>query len=952
MTSPIHAVQEYGQSIWYDMISRDLVRSGELARMVEQDGILGVTSNPAIFEKAIGGSPDYDEQIRESVEQQGIGAPVSLFEQLAISDIQQGCDVLRGVYDRTNGVDGYVSLEVSPYLASDTQGTIDEARRLWAAVDRKNLMIKVPATPEGIPAVSTLIGEGINVNVTLLFAVEAYAAVADAYVEGLERFAAGGGDVATVSSVASFFVSRIDAVVDGQLAARLENETDSAKRTHLEGLQSKVAIANAVMAYAHFDAVVASDRWQALAQQGALPQRVLWASTGTKSPSLPKTLYVDALIGQHTVNTIPAATLEAFREEGTVRDALGENKESAVGEARTILTSLDELGISLKEITDDLLPKGCQLFCDAFDTLLGAVAERRAGLLGTRLSQLDAKLSSSADSVERELDQWRARGYVRRLWAEDASLWSGGDEASWLGWLGALDHAALLEADFAKIAKRAKEEDIGHVVVMGMGGSSLCPDVLGRTFGAAPGFPELIVLDSTVPTQVAAVEGRIDLARSLFIVPSKSGGTIEPNSFKAYFWNRVETLVGQGEAAKRFVAITDPGTALDRRATEEGFSTIVHGVPSIGGRFSALSAFGLVPAACLGIDVPDFLARTRLMVDSCSASSPPAQNPGIHLGVILGTLARQGRDKLTLVTSPAIGTLGAWLEQLVAESTGKLDRGIVPIDGESIGEPEVYSDDRVFVYTRLTSEACAEQDAAIARLEAAGQPVVRIDLADARDLGQEFFRWQIATAVAGAILEIHPFDQPDVEAAKIAAQSLMAAYENDGALPQDVAICEDDSLALYADPRNAAVLSGTSVEDKLAAHLGRVGRGDYFAINAYVEMNANHDQPLQAMRSLVRDEHGVATTLGYGPRFLHSTGQLHKGGPNRGVFLQITADDANDLPVPGAPYSFGVLKDAQAQGDFAVLAERERRALRVHIRGDVGAGLERLHVTIADILSN
>ncbi|MDP6980517.1 MAG: bifunctional transaldolase/phosoglucose isomerase, partial [Myxococcota bacterium] len=541
MTNPIHAVQEHGQSIWYDMISRDLVRSGELARMVEQDGILGVTSNPALFEKAIGGSSDYDEQLRELVEQQGIGEPVCLFEALAIADIQQGCDVLRGVHDRTGGVDGYVSLEVSPYLANDTEGTIEEARRLWAAVDRKNLMIKVPATPEGIPAVATLIGEGINVNVTLLFAVEAYAAVADAYVEGLERFAASGGDVSTVSSVASFFVSRIDAVVDGQLASRLESETDPAVRAKLEGLQSKIAIANAVMAYAHFDSVVASDRWQALAKQGALPQRVLWASTGTKSPSLPRTLYVDALIGQHTVNTIPAATLEAFRTEGTVRDALGEDKEAAVAEARGILATLDELGISLKEITDDLLPKGCQLFCDAFDTLLGTVAERRAGVLGPRLAQLDAKLGSSAEGVERELDQWRARGYVRRLWAQDASLWSSGDEASWLGWLGALEHAAPLADDFAKIAERARSEDIRHVVVMGMGGSSLCPDVLSRTFGAARGYPELIVLDSTVPSQLAAVEARIELAHSLFIVPSKSGGTIEPNSFKAYFWDRVET---------------------------------------------------------------------------------------------------------------------------------------------------------------------------------------------------------------------------------------------------------------------------------------------------------------------------------------------------------------------------------------------------------------------------
>lgn len=952
MSSPIHAVQEFGQSIWYDTISRDLVRSGELARMVEHDGILGVTSNPAIFEKAIGGSADYDEQLRSLVEDEGIGEPVRLFEALAIADIQQGCDVLRGVYDRTNCVDGYVSLEVSPYLANDTEATIAEARRLWAAVDRKNLMIKVPATPEGIPAIATLIGEGINVNVTLLFAVEAYAAVADAYVEGLERLAASGRDVSKVASVASFFVSRIDAVVDSQLAARLEQESDAGKRVELEGLQSKVAIANAVMAYAHFDDVVASDRWQALASKGALPQRVLWASTGTKSPSLPKTLYVDSLIGPHTVNTIPTATLEAFREEGSPHNALGEDKAAAIEGAREVLAKLENFGISLKEVTDELLPKGCQLFCDAFDTLLGAVAQKRMDVLGARLASMSANLGTSAENVDRELDQWRGRGAVRQLWAEDASLWTNQSEANWLGWLGALDHAAPLLPTFESLAARVRDEGPRHVVVMGMGGSSLCPDVLSHTFGAADGHPEVIVLDSTVPSQVAAVEARIDLSRTLFIVPSKSGGTIEPNSFKSYFWDRVETRVGVGEAAPRFVAITDPDTDLDTRAKQEGFSEIVHGVPSIGGRFSALSAFGLVPAACQGIDVADFLDRTRLMVDACSASAPPAQNPGVLLGVMLGTLARQGRDKLSLVTSPGISTLGGWLEQLVAESTGKVDRGIVPIDGEALASPGAYGDDRVFVYTRLASAPSAEQDAAIDALEAAGQPVVRIELGDARDLGQEFFRWQIATAVAGALLEINPFDQPDVEAAKIAARELMAAYEREGSLPEQASICESGNLVLYADGRNADALRGETLDEKLAAHLGRIGRGDYFALNAYVEMNDTHDAPLQGIRSLVRGASGAATTLGYGPRFLHSTGQLHKGGPNRGVFLQITADDAGDLAVPGAPYSFGVLKDAQAQGDFDVLAKRERRALRVHIRGDVAAGLEHLRATIETITTS
>lgn len=950
MTSPIIKVQEFGQSIWYDNISRSLISSGELARLVEEDGVLGVTSNPAIFEKAIGSSADYDASIAELVGQ-GVGEAVTLFEHLAIADIRMGADALRGVYDSTKRVDGYVSLEVSPYLANDTEGTLEEARRLWKAVDRENLMIKVPATQAGIPAIATLIGEGININVTLLFSVDAYQAVADAYIEGLETLDRNGGDVSRVASVASFFVSRIDAMIDAQIAQKLETEQDASKRASLEGLKSKVAIANAVMAYAHFNDLVGGQRWKALEAKNAMPQRVLWASTGTKSPDLPPTLYVDALIGPHTVNTVPSSTLDSFRATGTASNALGADPEGSVTAARKILGDVAEHGINLKEITDELLPKGCQLFCDAFDTLLSAVASKREAVLGRKLTQLDAKLGELSEAVASEMDRWRAGGNVRRLWDHDASLWSGGDEASWLGWLDVLDSWKDNTAALHTISERVAADGTKHVVVMGMGGSSLCPDVLSRTFGAAPGHPELLVLDSTVPSQIAAIEAKIDLAKTLFIVPSKSGGTIEPNSFKAYFWDKVEAAHGSGSAAKCFVAITDPDTKLDERAKAEDFSQIAYGIPSIGGRFSALSAFGMIPAATLGMDVDDFLARTQLMVDSCSRSVPPNNNPGIELGVIMGALARQGRDKITFVASPAIGTLGAWLEQLIAESTGKLDRGIVPVDGERLASPDHYGDDRLFVYVRLTDEPCADQEGAIAALEAAGQPVVRIDVADKRDLGQEFYRWQVATAVAGAILEINAFNQPDVEEAKIAAKALMNTFEQEGSLPAETPIFERDGVAVYADARNAGAVGNASLEEIVKAHLGRIGRGDYFAINAYVEMNDTNDAPLQALRHAVRDNFKVATTLGYGPRFLHSTGQLHKGGPNRGVFLQITADDANDLAIPGAPYSFGVLKNAQAQGDLEVLAGRERRALRIHLGADVTANLEALAALVTRCLA-
>lgn len=951
MSNPIRKVQDYGQSIWFDNISRELISSGELARLIKEDGVLGVTSNPAIFEKAIGRSTDYDSSIAELVGQ-GVGEAVTLFEHLAIEDIQMGADALRDVYDTTNRVDGYVSLEVSPYLADDTEGTLVEARRLWRAVGRDNLMIKVPATPAGIPAIQTLIGEGINVNVTLLFSVEAYQAVADAYLAGLEALASSGGDVSRVASVASFFVSRIDAKVDAQLAQLLETETNPERRATIEGLETQVAIANAIMAYAHFEEISASDRWKALVAKNAMPQRILWASTGTKKPSLPKTLYVDKLVGNYTVNTIPTATLDAFRESGTASDALGTDKENLVSNARTTLSQLAELGISLKEITAELLPSGCQQFCDAFDTLLAAVATKREAVLGDRLASQTASLGNCADATDQELERWRSSGDMRRLWDKDATLWSGTDEPKWLGWLSVVDGWKGNTAVLSDVAARVKSEAITHVVVMGMGGSSMFPDVLSQTFGAAAGHPEILVLDSTVPSEVAAVDAQIDVSKTLFIMSSKSGGTIEPNSFKAHFWARIEAELGVGKAAERFVAITDPGTGYDSEAKANGYSMIAYGDSTIGGRFSALSAFGMVPAAALGIDTDDFLARTQLMVDSCSRSVPPANNPGLTLGVIMGILARNGRDKLTLTMSPGVASIGAWLEQLIAESTGKLGRGIVPVDGERLAAPDLYSDDRLFVYTRLTSAPSPEQDAAIDAIEAAGHPVIRIELTDKRDIGQEMFRWQMATAVAGAVLEINPFDQPDVEAAKIAAKGLMATFESEGSLPAVAPIFEADGIQVFADPRNASAIDSQSLESIIKSHTARCGRGDYFAINAYLERCAANDGPLQELRHEVRDAHNVATTLGYGPRFLHSTGQLHKGGPNRGVILQLTADDATDLAVPGASYTFGVLKTAQAQGDFDVLAERGRRVIRIHLGADVAAGLGQLAAAVKRALAS
>jgi transaldolase/glucose-6-phosphate isomerase len=548
-----------------------------------------------------------------------------------------------------------------------------------------------------------------------------------------------------------------------------------------------------------------------------------------------------------------------------------------------------------------------------------------------------------AGAVVSSLEEWKKNNKVARLWQKDASLWSGTDESNWLGWL-TITEEQLAHIDALKqIAEDVKKARFKHALLLGMGGSSLCPEVLRMTFGKIRGFPELHVLDSTDPAQIKAVEAKVDLKSTICIVSSKSGSTLEPNIFKQYFFERVKAKVGDKEAGNRFIAITDPGSKMQQVAEADKFRKIMMGVPSIGGRYSALSNFGMVPAAIMGLDAAKFLNNTEEMVKACSASTSAESNPGVILGTILGVAANHGRDKLTIVTSPGIFDLGAWLEQLIAESTGKIGKGIIPIDRERLAKPATYGNDRVFAYLRLASKPNKAQDAAVAALEKAGHPVVRITLPNTYNLGQEFFRWEIATAVAGSIIGINPFNQPDVEASKIETKKLTSQYETTGSLPPESPMFEEKSIKLFADERNAAALKGgTKPVDVLKTHLSRLGAGDYFAVLGFITMNPANEKALQTIRSAVRDKKKVATVLGFGPRFLHSTGQAYKGGPNSGVFLQITCDDAKDLPVPGQKYTFGIVKAAQARGDFAVLAERGRRALRVHLGKNLKSGLATL----------
>ncbi|HTI31243.1 MAG TPA: bifunctional transaldolase/phosoglucose isomerase, partial [Sphingomonas sp.] len=882
---------------------RNFLKSGGLRKLVAEDGLTGVTSNPAIFEKAIGSGDAYDAGLGEFLGK--ADASISdIFDNLAIADIKAACDDLRPVYDRLDGKDGYVSLEVSPYLAMDTDQSLSEAKRLWAAVDRPNLMIKIPGTGPGVAAIRDAIAAGINVNVTLLFSLDAYKAVAHAYLEGLEARVAKSEPIDRIASVASFFVSRIDSVIDKKIDERVaagDKDTND-----LKALRGKVAIANAKIAYVWWQELSASDRWQKLAAKGAQPQRLLWASTGVKDKAYPDTLYADALIGPDTVDTIPPATMDAFRDHGTVAQTLTAD----VDAAKKVLADAERLGLDLDGVTAKLVVDGVKLFADAADTLYGAVAGKRAKFLGDKLAQLDAKLPESLQTaVDARIKTATADAWSRRLWAHDATLWTSADEAKWLGWLAAANGEQVDPAALNALANEARKYP--DAVLLGMGGSSLGPEVIGLILGHGQGAPKLHVLDTTDPGQIATVEAQIDPKNALFIVSSKSGSTLEPELLRAYWYDKA------GQDGSRFVAVTDPGSNLEKTAKADGYAHIFHGDPSIGGRYSVMSVFGMVPAAASGVDTDALLAKARTMALSCGSDVPPVANPGIQLGAILGEAHNAGRNKLTIIASDALLPFGSWLEQLTAESTGKLGKGIVPVDLEPLGDPADYSDDRVFVQFGLKGEA---DDPKLAALEAAWHPVLRVTLTDRTQIAQEFVRWEIAISTAGAVIGINPFDQPDVESAKVETRELVDAYEKSGKLDLPVEGGQHGELTFYdGSPSDLATLFDGA---------------DYAGFLAYIERDVANEAAIGGMRLAVRNKTKRATVSGFGPRFLHSTGQAYKGGPKGAAFLVITREPAPDLDVPGRKASFGTVERAQALGDAKVLAERGQRVLIVHLQRD------------------
>jgi len=935
---PSQKLNEVGQSPWLDLIGRKLVHSGELLRFVEQDGIRGVTANPAIFEKAIVESDEYDEELSRLIE--AGRSPMEIYETLAIGDVRAGCDVLRPLFDRLGGNDGFVSLEVSPFIARDTRATVEEAKRFWKAVDRPNLFIKIPANPEGIPAIREATAAGISVNITLIFSTRVYQQVIDAYLAGLEDRLSRGLPIAQIHSVASFFVSRVDTAVDKLLEQKGE-----------KSLLGTIAVANAKEAYQVYLKSIATPRWKALEAKGATRQRPLWASTGTKNKAYSDVLYVDTLIGRETVNTMPLATLVAFNDHGKVMpDAVAQG----VDEARAQLARLGQIGIDLEAVCRKLTEEGLDLFSTALNNLLHAIGARSEAQRFRKSGKVDERLGRRKDAAEQGLKIAADKKVASRLWAKDATLWGGDPKHQQvakerLGWLDVTQKMRHDAFELASFAKQASQR-FRHCVLLGMGGSSLCPDVLARVFGKQPGGLDLRVLDSTAPDAVRkAVEG-FDLSRTLFLVSSKSGSTVEVDSFYRHFRKVLDGLEAgtpgqlaqrdaksQSGAATHFVAITDPGSPLHQLAQKEGFWRTWTNPPDIGGRYSALSFFGLVPAALLGVDVGKLLEEADRVALASHARVPVKENLAVRLGAIAGGCARAKRDKLTVLLSPRLRPFGAWIEQLVAESTGKSGRGILPVDAEPPGRPEAYGNDRLFVALWLAGEHAPEHERAVQALAEAGHPVIRWEVAGEHGLGGEFLRWEIATAVMGAILEIDPFDEPDVSVAKEKTKEILAGGKLGAAEPA----LRAGGLALFCSPEHAGILrkaagtlggqSAGSPVHWIAAHLALGHEGDYLALLGYLVPDDALHAELSALQGEVRDATKLACTFGFGPRYLHSTGQLHKGGPNTGVFLQATVDGGADLPIPGKPFSFGTLFAAQARGDLEVLQARGRRALRVHV---------------------
>lgn len=912
------AITKAGQSLWFDNIQRRLLINGELAGMISRGEIRGITSNPSLFHNAISKSTDYDQALKPMA-WAGWNS-TDIFYQLAVEDIQAAADLFAEVYKQTDRTDGFVSIEVSPFLANDTEGTFAEAVRLWKRVDRPNLMVKIPATPEGIPAVRKAIAAGININITLIFSLERYSQVIDAFLSGLEDRLAAGKPINRISSVASFFVSRVDSKIDSLLQNIQKMDANNAEKA--ASAMGKAGIANARLAYALFEDVFSSARFKLLSKHGAQLQRPLWASTSTKNPAYRDVMYVEELIGPNTVNTVPPQTLIAFGEHGKVANALAGKKDDSTA----VMTSLYQLGISMVDVTQQLEIEGVKTFAVAYTALLETIE--------SRCLAAQRELGSLARHVEKRIKNLQKTHVSERIHQIDPTLWTD-DPASQaeirhrMGWLQSpydgLKQIQTIRAFIGEI----QSAGYSHALILGMGGSSLAPEVLAFTFGirediGALGL-DLAILDSTDADQVYAAAIRSPIEKTLYIVSSKSGETAEVNAFLDFFWARAVHRLGKN-AADHFIAITDPGTSLAHLAEERKFRRVFLADPSVGGRYSALTAFGLVPAAIIGIDPAIFLQHAISMAEQCAQEVPAGRNPGLVLGAVLGEAALQGRDKLTLITDPELSAMGSWLEQLIAESSGKQGKGILPVPLEPASTSWTHSKDRIFVYLRKSGT----QDSLIEKLQKARRPTLVLDVPSEYDLAAEFYRWEFATATACAVIHVNSFDQPDVQDSKTRTKVLVDQFKSINILNEGTPIWKSEEALVYGSPF-AGLESAKTLSDVVLAFLNLAKSGDYVSLNAYLPRNIRTFTKLQKLRKAILKRTRVATTLGFGPRFLHSTGQFHKGGPNTGLFIQLTQNPKKNLEIPEEGMTFRTLERAQSLGDFEALQARGRRVIRIHL---------------------
>jgi len=913
--SIIEEIDRAGQSLWYDNIERSKLDDGSLAAMIADGAIKGITSNPSIFQKAIATSKDYDVSLKP-MSWSGMDAE-SIFWQLAVEDIHKAADLFKPVYSTTGGKDGFVSLEVNPLLAYDTVPTIAEAKKLWDRVNQPNLMIKIPATKEGIPAVRKAIAAGINVNVTLIFSRERYAEVMEAYLSGLEDRVNEGNSVNNIASVASFFVSRMDTKIDSMLENLLKGgKIDDRTYTRLAG---KAAIANARLAYRQFEETFNSKRFEELQRYGAQVQRPLWASTSTKNPQYRDVLYVEELIAPDSVNTVPPATLEAFLAHGQVQTSIYKDSENV----RELFAELESIGISIKQVTDELEVEGVQAFSAAYTSLLNSVELRRVSA-SEELGSLSEKVRQQIASLE-EID------FVPRFFAGDPSLWTsdvnGQEEIkNRMNWISTPYDMRTRISDIIHLARDYRDKGFTDAVLLGMGGSSLAPEVISKILGTGEQGLNLKMLDSTDPEQVQTIAENTPAEKTLYIVASKSGTTGEINAFLDYFWHRTERFDPQNTGA-HFIAITDPGTKLANLAASRNFSGIFLGDPQVGGRNSALTSFGMVPAALLGIDLGKLTQNAVNMADMCNEGRPLRANPGIVLGAILGAAALDGKNKVTLITDGKWAPFGDWLEQLVAESSGKNGKGILPVANEPEMSLADYHHDRIFVHL----EQSEEKHDFVEHLKQAGHPVISLQVDEDEDLAGQFYLWEIAVATACAVIGVNSFDQPDVQDAKLRTLTGLDEFRKLGKFPEGVSSKEFPGARILTTLPSSLVTSGSlhqMIEGFVEHYLKKT---EYIAINAFLPKNSENEVGLQEFRRQLGEKYHIATTLGFGPRYLHSTGQFHKGGPNTGLFLLITAQRENDLDIPGQGISFGVMQRAQAIGDLQALQAKARKVLWIDL---------------------